>query len=405
MVHPTIRNINRGGQRAIKACCEIINNKRLIHQFKEDPNMYQAAVHIINSTPDSAKNNIALAGCRLIESFVLNAMPSVSKFIDTVLPAIMVCIRSNDITLADRASVTIARLISSSSNQDTNEISIAKNNNLQKISQFPGMLTAMIELADKISDCKNKNSSSELFTIVGIIHNKVSADETRIAYETLLKMLSKNPKFPLKVIGTLIIHVSGRAGHVKSIAGIPNVMKMLIDIIRIKLPHQLMHVNEKSFTDNLIISTTQLLYKIMEDEMDMQQRIDATEHHKLIEIMLTIPSHVSDIYGLHDIILHDYVYGKYVRLMYTPTYGNAAESVLRKLCTAQAWSKYFQELYPGLHKAIKSPATIDMRRCCWACGSEQSKSYSQCSVCKIACYCDEKCQLAHWKKHKPWCKK
>ena len=42
---------------------------------------------------------------------------------------------------------------------------------------------------------------------------------------------------------------------------------------------------------------------------------------------------------------------------------------------------------------------------CWSCGKQPSKGLKKCATCKVAFYCDTKCQKDDWKdRHRRWCK-
>jgi hypothetical protein len=42
---------------------------------------------------------------------------------------------------------------------------------------------------------------------------------------------------------------------------------------------------------------------------------------------------------------------------------------------------------------------------CWGCDIVQSEELKKCGACKVARYCDKKCQVNDWRKrHKRWCK-
>ena len=42
---------------------------------------------------------------------------------------------------------------------------------------------------------------------------------------------------------------------------------------------------------------------------------------------------------------------------------------------------------------------------CWSCGEQPSKGLKKCASCKVAWYCDTKCQKVDWKdRHRKWCK-
>ena len=42
---------------------------------------------------------------------------------------------------------------------------------------------------------------------------------------------------------------------------------------------------------------------------------------------------------------------------------------------------------------------------CWSCGKQPSKGLKKCATCKVAFYCDTKCQRDDWKdRHRRWCK-